>query len=103
MGHQEVTVALPALPFLAEGVEVSVPLPLAMALVEVVEAVVVLVLTLLLPQVEEEQSVRAMLEVVEDILAVLALPHYLAQGGVREATSANIQHQIEPIRWVHIP
>jgi hypothetical protein len=75
MGHQEVTVALPALPFLEAAAAASALL--VMVLMEVAaEAAAV---ALLILQVAEEQNARGVLEVLEDRQVPGQDKHFLAQ------------------------
>jgi hypothetical protein len=75
MGHQEVTVVLPTLPFLAAVVVVMALL--VMVLMEVAAAAVVVALFRL--QVAEEQNAREVLEESEDRPAPGQAKHFLAQ------------------------
>jgi hypothetical protein len=75
MGHQEVTAALPALPFL-EAAAVVMAL-LVTVLMEV--AVAVAVVALPIPQVAEEQNAREVLEDTENRQVPGQAKHFLAQ------------------------
>jgi hypothetical protein len=99
MGHQEVTAALPALPFL-EAVAVVMAL---LVTVLVVALVAVAAVELLLPQVEVGLNVRGMLEVAEDPLVVLLHFNFLGQVAEQEAILVDMKHHIQPFRMVQIP